>query len=151
VGASFEVVRRLAETVAGATERSAFPLVLSGNCMSIGRAEVGIVPPAAGAERAGPALDRLRTQVGSVYLHVDLDVLDPTAGRANEYAAPGGLSAEDVEGIVEAVGDRFEVLGPAVTAYDPGADPEARVPALAADIMRRIAATAAANVEAAPR
>jgi arginase len=231
VGASFEVVRRLAETVAEATERSAFPLVLSGNCMSsigvvaglgrdvgvvwldahpdfnttdgslsgfadgmavsiltgtgwralretipgyrtvpepnvvlvgirdidafeqerLGRSEVGIVPPAEAAERAGPALDRLRTQVGSVHLHVDLDVLDPTAGRANEYAAPGGLSPEDVERIVEAVGDRFEVLGAAVTAYDPRADPEAKVPALAAGIIGRIAAAAAANIEAAPR
>lgn len=231
VGASFEVVRRLAEAVAESIERGAFPLVLSGNCMSsigvvaglgrdvgvvwldahpdfnttdgslsgfadgmavsvltgtgwralretipgyralpepnvvlvgirdidpseqerLGSSDIDVVAPAAVAERVGPALDRLRTQVGDVYLHVDLDVLDPSAGRANEYAAPGGLSPEDVERIVEGVGDRFAIRGAAVTAYDPGADPEGRIPVVAAGIVRRIASAAEANVEAAPR
>jgi arginase len=39
IGASFEVVRRVAEAVAEATGRGAFPLVLSGNCMS----SIGVV------------------------------------------------------------------------------------------------------------
>jgi arginase len=89
--------------------------------------------------------------VADVYLHVDLDVLDPSEGRANEYAAPGGLAAAAVERIVAAVGERFAVHGAAVTAYDPGADPEGRIAATAAGLMTRIAVAAQTRIEATPR
>lgn len=225
VGTSFEVVRRVADAVAEAVAHGAFPLVLSGNCMSsigivagLGR-DVGVVwldahpdfntpdsslsgfadgmglsiltgtgwqalretvpgyravaesnvvligtrhisPPdqqrlddseielAASAD-AEDALDRLRDRVEDVYLHLDLDVLDPSEGRANEYAAPDGLARTDVERIVGAVGERFALRGAAVTAYDPAADPEQRIPPTAAELMVRIAAAAQASVEVA--
>ena len=47
-------------------------------------------------------------RVERVYLHVDLDVLDSRAGRANEYAAPGGPGPDVVVGAVDAVFDRFD-------------------------------------------
>jgi arginase len=52
-----------------------------------------------GADRIGreglrvlaAALDGLRLRAGRVYVHLDLDVLDPAkAGRANEFAPEGG-------------------------------------------------------------
>jgi arginase len=52
-----------------------------------------------GADRIGreglrvlaAALDGLRPRAGRVYVHLDLDVLDPAkAGRANEFAPEGG-------------------------------------------------------------
>ena len=222
IGASFDVVRRVAETVAAAVERGAFPLVVSGNCMSSigvvagsGR-ELGVVwldahadfntpesslsgfqdgmglsiltgtgwralretipgyrpvaeenvvlvgvrdvdpleqerldrsavAVAAGGEGVERALDGL-AGVDGVYLHVDLDVLDPSEGRANEYAAPGGLLAADIERIVAAVGERAPIRGAAVTAYDPAADPEEAIPAIAAALTTRIAAAAEAGV-----
>jgi arginase len=231
VGASFEVVRRLAEAVAQAAAEGAFPLVLSGNCMSsvgivagLGR-DVGVVwldahpdfnttdgsvsgfadgmglsvltgtgwralretvpgyrpvgetnvlligirdadpaererldasgitvlAPGEAAERVEPALDGLRGRVGDVYLHLDLDVLDPSEGRANEYAAPGGLSGAEVERIIAAVGERFAVRGAAVTAYDPEADPEARIPPTAAGLMAGIGDAAQTRIEARAR
>ena len=221
IGASFDVVRRVAETVAAAVERGAFPLV-SGNCMSSigvvagsGR-ELGVVwldahadfntpesslsgfqdgmglsiltgtgwralretipgyrpvaeenvvlvgvrdvdpleqerldrsavAVAAGGEGVERALDGF-AGVDGVYLHVDLDVLDPSEGRANEYAAPGGLLAADIERIVAAVGERAPIRGAAVTAYDPAADPEEAIPAIAAALTTRIAAAAEAGV-----
>src|SRR6185503_13617057 len=42
------------------------------------------------------ALDALRERVGRVYLHVDLDALDPSEGIANRYAAPGGLTLDQL-------------------------------------------------------
>ena len=223
IGASFEVVRRVAEAVAEAVERGAFPLVVSGNCMSsigvvagsgrdlgvvwldahadfntpesslsgfqdgmglsiltgtgwralretipgyrsvaeenvvlvgvrdvdqleqerLDRSAVTVIAPREGVE---PALDELAGRVEGVYLHVDLDVLDPSEGRANEYAASGGLAAADVERVVAAVGERAPIRGAAVTAYDPAADPEGSIPAIAAAIVTRIAAAAEASV-----
>ncbi len=38
------------------------------------------------------ALDGLRPRAGRVYVHLDLDVLDPAkAGRANEFVPEGGV------------------------------------------------------------
>jgi arginase len=108
---------------------------------------VEVIAPAEATERIGPALDRLRGRVADAYLHLDLDVLDPSEGRANEYAAPGGIAAADVERIIDAVGDRLAIRGAAVTAYDPAADPEGRIPNTAARLMARIAAAAQAKLE----
>jgi arginase len=44
-----------------------------------------------------PAIEALRAKVKSVYLHVDMDVLDPQVARANAYAEPDGLSVAEVE------------------------------------------------------
>ncbi|HEX2190283.1 MAG TPA: arginase family protein [Longimicrobiaceae bacterium] len=101
-----------------------------------------------GVEAAfGPALEALAQRVRRVYLHLDLDVLDPSAARANGFAAPGGLTPEEAEAAVRLVGRRLEVAGATLSAYDPDADPEGRVPAAAA----RLAAAAVEGAGARPR
>jgi len=35
-----------------------------------------------------------------VYVHVDLDVLDPTVATANQWASPGGISLERLTGAI---------------------------------------------------
>ncbi len=104
---------------------------------------------ASGVERAGPdelvaALDRLADRVSDVYLHVDLDVLDPSVGRANRYAVESGLSLEEVQSAIDAVTARFTIRAAALTAYDPAADPEGSIPPAARSIAGRIVATHAA-------
>jgi arginase len=94
------------------------------------------------------ALDRLRGDVSDVYLHVDLDVLDPSEGRANQYAVGGGLTAVDVGRIVGQVGERMQIRAASLTAYDPAADREKRVPPAAAGIARAVLAAARAEVAA---
>ena len=49
------------------------------------------------------ALDELHRRVQRVYLHVDLDALDPSEGRANRFAAEGGLSLGQLEEAIELV------------------------------------------------
>lgn len=228
IGASFELVSRVAEAVADAVAREAFPLVLAGNCLTsvgivagLGR-DVGVVwldahadfntpdtslsgfadgmglailtgagwqalrelipgyrvvpeenvvlagvrdvdpperdrldssaievlAPIEAAERLDAALDLLHERVSDVHLHLDLDVLDPSAGRANEYASPGGLSADEVERVVAAVGERCALRSAALTAYDPAADQDGRIPAPAGRFMERIAAAAQARLGA---
>jgi arginase len=68
------------------------------------------------------ALDDLRRRVPRVYLHIDLDALDPSEGRANRFAAEGGLSLRQLEGAIDLVVTRFEVAAAAITAYDPEVD-----------------------------
>ncbi|HKG90733.1 MAG TPA: arginase family protein [Gemmatimonadaceae bacterium] len=84
----------------------------------------------------GPCLDALARRVRRVYLHVDLDVLDPDdAGRANGYAPAGGLAVDEAETLVSYVGRRFTIAAAALTAYDPACDPDERV----VDSVHRIA------------
>jgi arginase len=72
-------------------------------------------------------LDRLRESYESVYLHVDLDVLDPSEGSANTYATPNGLTFVDLRSAVLSIVRKFRVRAMAVTAYDPAADTDGRI------------------------
>jgi arginase len=56
------------------------------------------------------------------YVHLDLDVLDPSGGAANSYAVPGGLTRGDVESALDSIALGTPVVGAALTAYDPAAD-----------------------------
>jgi arginase len=80
--------------------------------------------------------------VSDVYLHVDLDVLDPAEGRVNVYAAPDGLRIDEVVSAIEDIGRRFAIRAAALTAYDPAYDGDGRVRAAAARITSSIAGAA---------
>jgi len=73
---------------------------------------------AADIRRALPPAERL-------YLHVDLDVLDPSEGRANAYAAPGGASAAALAGLCGALG--AHVAAATLASYDPAEDADGQV------------------------
>ncbi len=75
---------------------------------------------AAGA--LGPCLERLAQRVRRLYLHVDLDVLDPRSLRANQFAAPGGLTLALLAECVKTALDRLPIAALALTAYDPESD-----------------------------
>jgi arginase len=81
-------------------------------------------------------LDELAERVDTVYVHVELDVLDPSEGKANDWAVDGGLTASELEAALRAILARFEVPAAAFTAYDPRFDPEGRVPRIAAGLAR---------------
>jgi arginase len=78
-------------------------------------------------------LDAL-AQCDEVYLHVDLDVLDPSEGRANGYAVTGGLTGGMLRDAVMQVRRRCRVGAASLTAYDPACDPEGRVAMLAVEL-----------------
>lgn len=83
--------------------------------------------------REGPraltkALDGLKTRVGRVYVHLDLDVLDAEeVGRANEFAPEGGLGAEELLAALGMVSGRFDVAAVGIASYDPTFDADGRV------------------------
>jgi arginase len=105
--------------------------------------EVQVIPGALAADARDVALDALRERVERVYLHVDLDVLDSSVGRANPYAAPGGPDLDAVLAAIEATFARFDVAAAAITAYDPRVDDSGTIGAAAATIASHIAAHAA--------
>jgi len=75
------------------------------------------------ADALHSALTELTRHVSRVYLHIDLDVHEPSEAQANQYAVPGGLSAATVRDLVRAVSDRFSIVAAALTSYDPTCDP----------------------------
>jgi len=95
-----------------------------------------------GRQAAGPAygaaLEGLSEQVARAYLHVDLDVLDPSEGRANRFAADGGLTVPELERAIELAFDRLPVAAAAITAYDPSLDTDGRMARAGAAVIRTI-------------
>jgi arginase len=65
-----------------------------------------------------------------VYVHLDLDVLDPAVFPA-QFPAPGGLAPEKLYDLLEAVTDECELVGLEVTAFEAPQDEEERQEAAA--------------------
>jgi arginase len=88
------------------------------------------------AERGIPVLDGgdpaalvaavAATGATSVYLHVDLDVLDPGEFSGLDYPEPFGLTAVALVDLVRALLDRFELAGAGITEFSP-ASPDSAV------------------------
>lgn len=76
--------------------------------------------------------------VERIYLHVDLDVLDPSEARVNPYAAAGGLRADELLAVAGAVRKELDVAAVAITSYDPECDLEGRVPEVAARLIESL-------------
>src|SRR5256714_1340242 len=71
------------------------------------------------------ALKQLRTH--TVYVHVDLDVIDTSEGRANGWACEGGLAVNQLLDALELIGRRASIVAGAVTCYDPAVDIDGRI------------------------
>ena len=68
------------------------------------------------------ALDTMSEALRQAYLHLDLDVVDASELRANQYAVNGGPSVESVAAIIAAIGTRLPIDAAALTALDPSID-----------------------------
>jgi arginase len=224
VQAAFELNRRLAIAVAAAVARDAFPIVLSGNCITsiatvsglggsahgvvwfdahadfntpettpsgfldgmalailTGRcwqplaktitgftpvaddrvmlvgarhldddesfllAETGVIRLTAESMRNGfrDEIARLGGDAPELYVHVDLDVLDPSEGRANSFAVPGGLSRGELLEAIAEIARASRVRALALTAYEPACDADGRIRDAANDVV--VATIAAAQ------
>ncbi len=81
-------------------------------------------------------LEALGHRARRVYLHIDLDVLDPQVAHANRLAAPGGLTVEQVSEIIRLASARFVIAALAITAYDPSFDSDGRTYRAGVEIMK---------------
>jgi len=71
-----------------------------------------------GSSSATPQRTLLALDGAPVFVHLDVDVLDPTALAAVKFPTPGGLSAGALADLLEVVSDASEVIGVEVTAFD---------------------------------
>lgn len=94
-------------------------------------------------EALEPALESLRARVQKLYLHIDLDVLDPAEAPANEYAArvPDGLAVEQIEEAIRLINERFKVCAGGIASYDPKYDQAGRTFQAGVRLIKSILAT----------
>lgn len=59
-----------------------------------------------------------RVPADRISLHVDLDVLDPSYGRANEYAVGPGLTRDELLDVVSVITRERELVALTLSAYD---------------------------------
>jgi arginase len=86
-------------------------------------------------EAPGRASGLLAAGAHRTHLHLDLDIHDPAKLRVNRYDTPGGPAPDEVRATVCALARSLPLSGITVSAYDPGCDPEARVPRAVADLL----------------
>jgi arginase len=103
------------------------------------------VRTAAGAFSADEAGWTIAALPESLYLHVDLDVLDTSVGKANRYASPGGPTLDTVLAAIDTTFDHATVTAAALTAYEPPSDREGTIRAAARVIASHIATRALAQ------
>ena len=93
------------------------------------------------------ALDALKTKVNRAYVRLDLDVLDARkVGKANDFAAKGGLNGEDLQAALDMVRERFEVVAFGIASYDPTFDADGGVLHAAVASARSLAYVASPTV-----
>jgi arginase len=90
------------------------------------------------AGRLAPAL--AATPDGAAYVHCDLDVLDPSEGRANPFLTPDGLSVAGLEQAIATIGQARSIAAAAITSYAPEYDVDGRMLTAAMRVGAAIAA-----------
>lgn len=96
---------------------------------ALGRSGIARMSAASARAGASRAFSKRADKDQPVYLHVDLDVLDPAEGKANGFAAPDGLSVSELRGLMTEIAGHFRVRAAAFTAYDPTHDSDGRIAA----------------------
>lgn len=72
-------------------------------------------------------LDEHFPPMEKIYLHIDLDVIDPQYVQVNSYSREGGLSPDDLYHLVDRIKKKYSILAVAFTAYDPSLDSERKI------------------------
>jgi arginase/N-omega-hydroxy-L-arginine amidinohydrolase len=104
----------------------------SGEDANLRRAGVLQVNPS-----AKDLVERLREAVGRapLWIHVDLDVVDPSENFAVSHPVAGGISFARLQSILAQLAASNEVCGIEVCGYLPASDPERALPARIADAI----------------
>jgi arginase len=102
----------------------------------VARSGLLALPPARLREAAGrEALAALGRRVDRLYVHVDLDALDPRVIRANYLPTPGGLEPEEVVAAAGAALAHAPLGAVGVASYDPREDERDPGPEVVAAIL----------------
>lgn len=86
-------------------------------------------------------LNRLAARTNEIYLHVDLDVLDPQEAPGVDFRTPDGLSEAELAQALHSIGERFQVKAIALTAYNPDHDKEDKTLHVGLRVLTMLAGT----------
>ncbi len=78
-------------------------------------------------ENLSALLADLAPRVDGIYVHLDLDVLDPSEGIANQLPVADGLSVDEIERAVVGIKRQIPIRGVGLGSYDPRCDRDGRV------------------------
>src|SRR4029077_19748813 len=106
----------------------------------IAQSNVDVIEPARIQTDLPRTLNAMGQHVDRMYVHLDLDVLDPKVAAANKLSVRGGLAIEDVEFALSLIARNFRIAGVTMSAYDPDVDTDG---AAAAAAIRLICTAAA--------
>lgn len=84
----------------------------------------GVLQPATLAHLANDLMD-LAKEADHVYLHIDLDVLDPAVATPNQWTPPDGLSLDDLLQAIAEIRKHTKVAALGIASYDPSTDQNA--------------------------
>ena len=68
------------------------------------------------------ALESMSGAIDGVYVHLDLDVLDPKEAVANHWTPPGGFTTEQLERAIREIQQHASVKAFGIASYDPDCD-----------------------------
>jgi arginase len=84
------------------------------------------------------SLDELAGAVRRIYLHFDLDVLDPSQAPANEFAPPDGLTLDQVLEAIKVICNRCKICACGTASYDPLFDKQGLIFEAGLEIMHSV-------------
>jgi len=84
-------------------------------------------------------LDHMALHFQRIYLHIDMDILDPSEAPANQFVVPGGLSLADLLHAIDLIKERFTIAAAGIASYDPAYDPQERALKAGIEIVKAIA------------
>ena len=84
-----------------------------------------------------------RVPLEQAIIHLDLDCLDTSVGRANQYALPGGLSTNDLASCLATTCSHVQPVAMTIASFDPDCDGSERIAAAAIDAAAYVCAAAA--------
>jgi arginase len=87
------------------------------------------------------ALVKLQSKVSEVYLHIDIDVIDPQIAPGVNYRTPNGLSLEEIKTAITMIGEKFKIKAAALTAYNPDHEKDEKTLQTGLQLMNIIAET----------
>jgi arginase len=102
-----------------------------GEAAALARSEIVRLSADAMPTEIEPVLQERAQTIRKFYIHLDLDALDPSVGRANGYAVRGGFSNESLQGLLALMTSHLPVEALTISGYDPAYDTDGKVCAVA--------------------
>ena len=102
-----------------------------GEAAVLARSEIVRLSASSVPNEIEPVLQARAQTIGKFYIHLDLDALDPSVGRANGYAVRGGFSNESLQELLALITSHLPVEALTISGYDPACDTDGKVCAVA--------------------